>query len=641
MSATSQGIKFTLGGFFKQLFSKAEKNQPAPAGGAPVATAPAVETAPAPAAPGKLTVPSVTLPLTAVIAAFPLELRSKIRQEAGELTFTAPLEKVLPQLATGMVKVTYGDIRRAAPQLFAPGVESDKTEVVLPLGEVLSRINPAMLVRRATQKQVVVSDEIASPFAGRGNGLSVSVGNNKPASAAPTTVGPAPAPSAPSARPAFVPAANSRTVSDGTTTFQRKPVLPTPSVAAAPAKEPIFARKPIAPMTPAASALPTDDAPIFQRKPTLPSAPVASVAPAPPVAAAVPPAAPMAFKMADSNDQPLFVRQPAADAATISPIVQQPPTPPTGGVPPRPKDYLAAPAVPRVVQPTAQPAKPANVVPPVADAPVLMAPLTALAEAWPDAVRQEIVQSNLVDARLAMPVELVEGALKRGRVVFPWKTVRSWVRPTPQANGSAHDAVELEMPLNVLAPLFVARQKSAGRSQRVTVDETIPNLFFGLPKPEPAHTPKPADTNYYTWGDTTDKARVDDTDFKRKTTPGGTDFVAKYATPNEIVSRAAALDGVAGVLIALPDGLMVASRIPAEYNGDTLAAFLPQIFSKVSQCTKELRMGDLNNLNFTVGNVPWKIFRVNAIFFAAFGRAGEQMPTAELVALAAELDRRR
>jgi predicted regulator of Ras-like GTPase activity (Roadblock/LC7/MglB family) len=132
---------------------------------------------------------------------------------------------------------------------------------------------------------------------------------------------------------------------------------------------------------------------------------------------------------------------------------------------------------------------------------------------------------------------------------------------------------------------------------------------------------------------------ADEAEYRRKP-PGGTDFVARYATPNEIVSRAAALDGVAGALIALPDGLMVASRIPSELNGDTLAAFLPQIFAKVNQCTRELRMGELNNLNFTVGKVPWKIFRVNAIFFAAFGRATEPLPTAGLAALAAELDRK-
>jgi hypothetical protein len=44
-------------------------------------------------------------------------------------------------------------------------------------------------------------------------------------------------------------------------------------------------------------------------------------------------------------------------------------------------------------------------------------------------------------------------------------------------------------------------------------------------------------------------------------------------------------------------------------------------------------MGELNNVSFTVGNVPWKIFRVNAIFFAAFGMAGQPMPTAQLAEL--------
>lgn len=309
---------------------------------------------------------------------------------------------------------------------------------------------------------------------------------------------------------------------------------------------------------------------------------------------------------------------------------------PLPSAPPRPKDLLAAVPVARSVQP----AKPA--VAPAADSKVLPVPLTALAEGWPEAVRQEIVQFKLVDSRLAIPADIVEEALKRGRVAFTWKIIRSWVRPGPAPATSPNDAKELELPLAVLAPLFVARRKSDVTQPRISVAETIPNLFFGLPKPESATTPKPADTNYYTWGETSDHARVDDTEFKRRSAaPSGTELLAKCATPNEIVSRAAALDGVAGALIALPDGLMVASRIPPEFNGDTLAAFLPHIFSKVSQCTKELRMGDLNNLNFTVGNVPWKIFRVNAIFFAAFGRVGEGLPTAELVSLAGELDRKR
>jgi predicted regulator of Ras-like GTPase activity (Roadblock/LC7/MglB family) len=105
------------------------------------------------------------------------------------------------------------------------------------------------------------------------------------------------------------------------------------------------------------------------------------------------------------------------------------------------------------------------------------------------------------------------------------------------------------------------------------------------------------------------------------------------------VAKAAALPGVAGSLITLPDGLLVASKIPAGLNADTVAGFLPQIYGKVSSCTKELRMGELNNLKFTVGRVPWRIYRVGAIFFAAFGREGERMPASQLAALACELDR--
>jgi len=220
----------------------------------------------------------------------------------------------------------------------------------------------------------------------------------------------------------------------------------------------------------------------------------------------------------------------------------------------------------------------------------------------------------------------------------------------------------------VVAPLYLTRPGGAAKTARphqlAPLPDEIPNLFFGFPQPPseilepPGKTPRPdetrlaarpaeaqrPDTNYYTWveSDTTClTARPGETEFKRPSAMPATDFSSRYATPKEVVSRAMALAGVAGALVALPDGLMVASEIPSDLNADTLAAFLPQIYGRVSQCTKELRMGDLNNLNFTVGNVPWKIFRIHGVYFAAFGRAGEQLPTAQLALLAAELDRKK
>lgn len=301
---------------------------------------------------------------------------------------------------------------------------------------------------------------------------------------------------------------------------------------------------------------------------------------------------------------------------------------------------------PRAAQPTINGASG------TAAAECLAVPLLSLMNAWPQSIRLEIAQMNLMDAKVVLPVTVLERGLRQGKVEFPWKLLRAWIRPELPPQASPQDGVALGLPLSVVAPLFIALRKPATKSQRkVTVDETIPNLFFGFPQGGEAvagvintapvsapATAKSPDTNFYSLGDyQEEKPRNDQS---APTAAPITDFLKRGATPNEIVARATALPGVAGAVVALPDGLAVASRVPATYNSDTLAAFLPQIFGKVSQCTSELRMGALNNLNFTVGNVPWKIFRVNAVFFAVFGRAEEPLPSAQIAALAAELDRK-
>jgi predicted regulator of Ras-like GTPase activity (Roadblock/LC7/MglB family) len=485
----------------------------------------------------------IELPLQPILGNLPLELQPRLKHpDAGALTISIPLEKILAQLSHGVVKVTFGDLRQAAPDLFTEATDRDAVLVPLPLGEILSRLNPSLITRRRVQKQVEVPAEISSPFDPRSQGLFFSVGPAKPDSA------PSPTP------------------------------------------------RQVAPPAPHLVTLPPRGGITFAPTPPLPAA------------ALVP------FNTSRLSAAPRPSREPSNG---------QPPAPAASAPPPTKS---------------------------AADPNPLLVNLTLLAEGWPEAVRHELVQLNLVDAKVALPAEVVERALKQGRVAFTWKTLRSWIKPAPLPVVSAHDSLVLELPLKIVAPPFLARQKEASRLQKkVVVDDDIPNLFFGFPRPESASPlaaapgsappPKQADTNFYTWDDTSDQPRLHDDEAKRGPSPG-TRFVAKYATPNEVVSRAAALDGVAGALTALPDGLMVASRLPANLNGDTLAAFLPQIFGKISQCTRELRMGELNNVNFTVGNIPWKIFRVNAIFFAAFGRVGEPLPTAQLAALAAELDHR-
>ncbi len=532
------------------------------------------------------------LPLQSILENLPPQLHARLTltdTDLGRASISISVEKIMPQLASGVVKITFGELRQAAPSLFNIDEEYDSLPVVLPLSKVLARLSSNSLVRNPAQKHIEVPAEITGPFTGRGEGVSISKTPTKPA--------PAPAPPVRMATPA--------------------------------------------PRTPVKTAPP--------------------VAPPPPafIPRAIKPEPPVPLPSRNGNG--------SGNGLPVPPIIPGLPIqPPSPTLPRAPKP---APLAPRLMPFTP---KPAPVTP---ESAAIQAPLAALSENWPDTLRREIAQLISANAQVALPVNLVEPALKRGRVIFAWRNLRSWTKPTPAAV-SIHDGLELELPLKVIAPLFLARRGGAAKMApphpSASLPAEIPNLFFGFPQPQsPAETPEPpgqapppdethfaaksadaksseSNSNYYVWGDTSDMPQLDTpqldtTEYRRAPAPvvPATDFSSRQTTPKEVIARAMALKGVAGALVALPDGLMVASQIPSDLNADTLAAFLPQIYGRVSQCTKELRMGELNNLNFTVGNVPWKVFRIHGVYFAAFGRAGEQLPTTQLAQLAGELDRKK
>jgi predicted regulator of Ras-like GTPase activity (Roadblock/LC7/MglB family) len=517
------------------------------------------------------------LPLQPILASLPMDLRAKV--VPAPLTgavIAISVEKVLSQLANGAVKITFGELRAAVPNFFVnSGGQYDARPITLPLNEILTRLNPTLLSRRSAQKQVEVADDIAGPFASRGQGI----------------------------------------------TFTATPVKNNPATPLTPPKT---------------SQPPTSSQTSFTPRWTTPAA------------KSTPPAngngngnGKNGNGVHINGDHTPSAARPTFSAASLQPIAS-PATPPSA-------------SVPEELQLT------------------ISAPLAALSENWPDALKLEIVRSDLTRAQVELPLNLIEPGLKRGRITFVWKNLRALIRPTPPAV-SVNDSLEVELPLKIITPLFFARQKTSVKSQpKLSVTREIPDLFFGFPQPQASQpsspetqfrmqpqsqsettvpevnrlvssmAPKPVDTNFYSNGNNIENietARTDEIEYKRPQAPA-TDFKSRQMTPKEVVANAVAMPGVAGVVIALPDGLRVANEVPADLNADTLAAFLPQIFERVSQSTKELRMGALNNVSFTVGNIPWKIFRVNAVYFAAFGRPGESLPTAQLTQLAVQLDRKK
>src|SRR5437763_6080473 len=87
-----------------------------------------------------------------------------------------PLEKVLAQLSRGAVKVSFGELRQAAPDVFTAQNDRDRVLVALPLADILTKLNPALIARRRVQRQVEVPAEISSPFDSQGLGVAFTVG---------------------------------------------------------------------------------------------------------------------------------------------------------------------------------------------------------------------------------------------------------------------------------------------------------------------------------------------------------------------------------------------------------------------------------------------------------------------------------
>ena len=222
--------------------------------------------------------------------------------------------------------------------------------------------------------------------------------------------------------------------------------------------------------------------------------------------------------------------------------------------------------------------------------------------------------------------------MKQGKVTFAWQTLRGWINPAPPAVISKYDDATLELPLEVLMPLFVARLKQAPKSQpRIFVDETIPALFGPASSPD-AEVKVGSSSNGF-------PSPTDGSAPKPKTP--GTDFKNRYISPTEVVKRASTLDGVAGTLVVLPEGLMVAAELSTSQDPDALAAFLARAFGRVNQCARESLVGELSHLEFAADSIPWHIFSLHGVLFAAFGQAGGSLPIPELATLANELDRKR
>jgi predicted regulator of Ras-like GTPase activity (Roadblock/LC7/MglB family) len=554
---------------------------------------------------------SIQVSLRSVVLKLPETLKGKIKQPpAGGVRISIPASKILPQLPQGSVRISFGELRKASPPgIFSDAPDRDHTLVDLPLQEILQQLKPDQLPRRLRQKRVEVPDEVIPIFTSQRGQSSVRIA--KPSAPEPSRARPGAPPVAP-------------------------PVRSTPGSGPAPIT-------PSIPL-PMPSAL------------RMPSAPPPPIKPSTPLPSLGTPTAPAAAP------RPAFI------APSSKPL--QPHTTPA---PLKPSAPPAAPA-------------PAPISTTTGATDYISVPLATVTSGWPEPIRHALAGLNAPDATLQLPAAETEQALRRGKVVFPWKRLKPLVRPPLKtALAPALDDLQIELPLPAIAPLFMAQRKSTSVQRKYDVGSDIPDVFSGrglaaahapaqapaappkpasppspppkppappaptlaatappttpapVPAPAPAPAPvpalKPSPPTAPPAAATPDPAATDLRDIGDVFGQPG----RKNWAPAEIAQRTAALKGVAGAVITMQDGLLIAAQLPPGLNGETIAAFLPQMFSRMMQYSKELKFGEADNITFIIDHVPLQIYRTGGVYFAALGRAHEPLPELPLRLIASHL----
>ncbi len=592
---------------------------PRPAAPSPAAPLPR----PSPAAPGRAVAPSrpapapapaartavvdtgyVSIPMSLVIAHLPAEAAHACQAVASGNS-ALPLSLVLPQLSKGVVKIPLSAIRAgASEQAFRGPAPATDVEITLPLAEVVSRIDPSKLARRNPVKRWDAPPELNNLFGPKGEPI-------KPAqsffndSAAPSLD---PTPSSPA----------SVSATSGDTAFLY-------ALSRASLEERPMAMNAMA---------------------AIPSAPKAATAPE-----AAPAPAPIA----------------------MTPIAMPSSTPE-----PAPAPTSAA--------------TPGELV---------VVAISQVSDRWPESVRAEIGRLRLENSQVAIPASEMEPVLKTGRVAFTWRQVAGWLRPQPVAVGPENAELRLEFPLAVVASLFLSRFKSRDAKQ-VNVGADIPDVFgsntttftrkpaAAAPAPTPATAPAPllesAPAPLVTQAppnaaapvvvEPTPPAAPTPIPFTlstpspapaaapvpvaatatvpirvapQKSTAAPSSEVSRlgalFGQPNkkqwepaDIVQRVSQIPGVAGAVIALPEGLPVAAQLPANIGVDAFCGFLPQMFARINQYTRELKLGESSRLVIEVGGGTMMVFRTGRVYFGVLSQAGANLPAAQLSLVASELN---
>lgn len=228
------------------------------------------------------------------------------------------------------------------------------------------------------------------------------------------------------------------------------------------------------------------------------------------------------------------------------------------------------------------------------------------------------------------------------------------VPPLPPETGAEHAEKLIALPLKVIAPLFLGQVKALKSVKKGDAGSDIPDLFTAAAaSPQGSEIavgdsapskPAASEAAAKPAGDAAGApSGFSTTQFFRKPPADLGELFGQPGkrswTPQEIVQNTARIRGVTGAVIAMQDGLLVAAQLPSPWKAEATAAFLPQIYSRLTQFLKELNTGELTSATLATPSGTLVVFNAGIIYFAVIGKVDETVPLAPVKMIVNELSR--
>jgi len=612
----------------KSLFRRTKHTAaPAPAAVADTASSAASNRAPETSS-AVPRVETAQLSLIAVMSRFPDDLRKLVlKMPPQDAMVVLPLPTIQKMLPTGSVKMSLASVvRQAPPGTFSTINPQDKRLVEVPLAEIFKRISPALLKKRPDQKLTELAAE----------GFDIFGDEENPHALAPKVEGAPGQPAAPAPAPTLgAGPAKVLKVPAGMVTAP-PPTVPVTAKAAQqsePAALPKPARLPKAPAaTPKAAPA---SAPAAVPEAPAPEPAVATVAA--PTADEQPPLVISLKEISSAWPEPIKSEAAALNGVTVSlPAGELASGLAKGKVafgwgqlrswmtPPPSTQSEAGDATElvlplRVIAPAflkhTKGGGPARKAGAVGDIPELFAGKNAPAKTTPPAPAPEPVPEAKAPKSEPPAPQAVPEAPVETPAVEPAVEAKAEPKPAPAAAEPPAEPVQNEAkpglaqsaPAAEAAPVETPSAEPAAAAEEPAAPAALAHAEAEAAAPaapvSPAVAPLPQSLGEL-FGQ-----------------PGKSTW-----SPTEVVNQLAALPGIAGAVVALQEGLVIAHKLPEPLKGEIFAAFLPQVFARLNQYSGEMKLGGVDEITIQTEAGPCHLFRRGQVFFAALGAAESAVP---------------